>query len=105
MRHASRIDANHGEIKKAFMQAGCSVQDLHKVGGGCPDLLVGVGSTNVLIEVKVPERRKERRGGLENNQVDFFNAWRGPKAVVYSVADVVELVNKFRRGDATKDWA
>ena len=37
-RRAPRIDANQPEIVKSFRKLGCTVQHLHMVGDGCPDL-------------------------------------------------------------------
>ena len=103
MRRAAKVDSNHCDIVQAFLRLGCSVQDLHRVGGGCPDLLVGIaGRVNILVEIKQPAKRKARQGGLQDNQVEFMKSWRGwPIAVVYSVDDVVQLVNATRRGDGT----
>ena len=41
MRRAARTDANQAEIVAALRGVGASVQPLHAVGQGCPDLLVG----------------------------------------------------------------
>ena len=38
---AARVDANQPEIVKALRGVGATVQHLHKVGQGCPDLMVG----------------------------------------------------------------
>ena len=38
---ASRVDSNQPEIVATLRGMGCSVQHLHAVGKGVPDLLVG----------------------------------------------------------------
>jgi hypothetical protein len=87
MAYARRVDGNHAVVKKAFLQMGCSVGDLSRVGGGVMDLVVGIPGVNYLVEVKI-EGKKLRKG----KQQDFFDAWKGPKAVVRSVQEAAELV-------------
>jgi rhamnose utilization protein RhaD (predicted bifunctional aldolase and dehydrogenase) len=90
--NAAKVDANQPEIVEAFRQLHCSVQHLHAVGSGCPDLLVGVNGFNVLVEVKTAT------GELTNDQKDFIAAWRGDAVnIVRSRDDVIELVNHYRR--------
>ena len=73
-----RVDANQAEIVAALRKAGCSVQDLHEVGRGCPDIVAGLGSANYLLEVKTP------RGKLTDDEADWHLRWRGQVAVVRS---------------------
>ena len=92
MRHGRR-DANHAEIRDALRDVGWTVQDLGDVGKGCPDLLVGAGGVNVLLEVK------SDGGKLTDDERLFVDTWRGPVFVVYSVGDAVEAVTGvMRRG-------
>ena len=55
-----KADANQLEIIEAFLKCGCKVIDLSKVGGGCPDLLVGHRYGNDLVEVKAEKGRQTR---------------------------------------------
>lgn len=68
-----------------------SVQPLHTVGKGCPDLLCGVRGTNLLIEIKdgqkVPSARK-----LTPDEAAWHQSWRGQVAIVESVDDALRLV-------------
>jgi DNA-binding NarL/FixJ family response regulator len=41
MHRAAKVDANQTEITAALRQMGATVQHIHTVGKGCPDLLVG----------------------------------------------------------------
>lgn len=86
-RRAKR-DGNHPEIVRALRAAGRSVLELHTVGGGCPDLLVGFGRVHmVLLEVKNPEGRDK----VEESQRTFLASWRGrPPVVVRTVAEALE---------------
>ncbi len=87
-----RADRNQAQIIEAYENLGCSVVDLHGVGFGTPDLLVGIGHTvDQLVEVK------QKAGKLRGSQKQFFEAWRGRKPrVVRTVEDVIEHVNEMR---------
>lgn len=87
MRRAARVDANHKEIADGLRARGLSVLSLHRLGQGAPDLLVGNGYTNVLLEVKTA------KGKLEDDQKEFFEKWRGPKAVVRSLDEAIEVTS------------
>ena len=41
MRRAAAVDANQTAIIRALRKAGVSVQPLHTVGQGCPDIIAG----------------------------------------------------------------
>ena len=105
IRRASKVDANHSEIVAAFRQMSCSVQDLSRVGEGCPDLLVGFrgahGEICVAVEVKDGSRPPSGRK-LNARQMIWFNSWQGAAEVVESVEQVAELVNSYRRGSRAK---
>lgn len=88
----SRRDANHGEITEAFEALGCTVHDTHEVGGGFPDIVVGLVGVNVLVEIKTAN------GKLEGSQIGFIERWRGCKPyIVQTHADVIALVAFIRR--------
>lgn len=75
---------------KALRQVGATVEDLHKVGGGCPDLLVGYRGCNYVIEVKTPT------GKLNDDQVDWHADWRGQKATVNCIAQALAVIGACR---------
>jgi hypothetical protein len=85
---AARIDANQSAIIKALRDAGASVQPLHTVGSGCPDILCGWRGTNLLIEVKDGEKPPSARQ-LTPDQAVWHRDWRGK---VYVVKDVDEAL-------------
>ena len=89
-RTQSKRDGNHKEIVKAFRDSGCTVLDLASVGGGCPDLLVGYGGRNILVEVKDGSKPPSARK-LTPDQVVFCDSWRG--GCVYVVEDIDGVVN------------
>ena len=88
---AAKVDANQGEIVEALRQAGCTVQLLHMVGKGCPDLLVGTRGINVLIECKDGSKPPSARK-LTADQLEWHDAWRGQVTVVCSVDEALSVV-------------
>ena len=84
MRH--RADRNQQEIVDALRDIGASVLVLSQVGGGAPDLLIGMRGRNVLMEVKT------KTGKLRSGQVEFMNTWQGEAHVVRSVEEAIELL-------------
>lgn len=86
-----RPDANHSDIVKFYEQLFCSVVELHKVGGGCPDLLIGCQQVTELAEIKTAD------GDLEPSQKTFMTNWRGSKVVIVrDQQDVLEHVTAMR---------
>lgn len=73
---AKRTDQNQAEIVQALRSVGATVQSLHTVGKGCPDLLVGYRGKNYLMEVKT------RVGRLTKDEQDWFTNWGGVVEVV-----------------------
>ena len=97
MRIAARTDANQAEIVRALRDAGFSVQLLHRVGQGCPDLLVGQPWSNVLLEVKTA------KGELTVDEREFLAHWRGPWAIVRTVQEAMEAM-EWARSSSTPKW-
>lgn len=91
MRRAARTDANQREIVEALRAVGATVQPLHTVGGGCPDLLVGWRGTNYLLEIKDGRKSKSRRR-LTPDEEQFFFEWRGQAAVVKSADEALRHI-------------
>lgn len=84
-------DSNQGEVVAWYEELFCSVVDLHGVGFGCPDLMVGVGGRTELVEVKT------EIGNAEASQVRFSRDWRGSKVkTITTHADVIAHVQEVR---------
>ena len=96
MRRAARTDRNHSEIAGAFAAMGCSVRSLAAVGGGVPDLLIGVAGRTLLVEVKDGKKPPSKRK-LTPDQERFKADWRGQLFYVDSVKDVPTIVNAMRK--------
>ena len=75
-KYAAKIDLNQAEIVFALRKIGCTVEPLHSVGRGVPDLLVGRSLKNYLFEVKGP------KGKLTPPQVEWHGDWRGQVTVI-----------------------
>ena len=95
MRRAAKVDANQSEIVDAVRRMGCTVQLLHSVGQGCPDLLVGVSGINLLWEIKDGSRPPSERR-LTTDQLIWHDEWRGQVQVVDSVEHAIRVVNFWR---------
>lgn len=92
MRRAARVDGNHGEIVSALRAIGASVYDASAVGGGFPDLVVGLRGVTLLVEVKNPKQPPSKRR-LKPLQQQFHAAWRGSSVMVVETPEAaIELV-------------
>ena len=103
---ARKVDRNQKAIIDALEAAGCTVQSLHTVGGGCPDLLVGVHRRMWLVEVKAEEAPRSFKDGAKSNeaqtrarQKEWADRWRGaPPLTVRSPAEAVDALGLRARG-------
>ena len=89
MRRAAKVDANQAQVVDALRRVGASVQPLHAVGAGVPDLLVGYGGRNELLEVKDGSKPPSARK-LTAKQVQWHEVWRGKVLTVTSPEDAIE---------------
>jgi hypothetical protein len=87
----AKVDTNQKEITAALRRAGCTVQPLHTVGRGVPDLLVGFRGQNFLLELKDGSKRPSERK-LTDDQQEWHQQWRGQVAVVESVDEALRLI-------------
>ncbi len=76
-----RVDANQKEVVAYLRQLGASVQMLHEVGRGCPDLLVGFRGINYLFELKNGANAKSRQK-LTDDELAWHAKWNGAVYVV-----------------------
>ena len=91
-RYARKVDGNHSDTVDALRKIGCSVIDLSRVGGGCPDLMVGYRGCTILMEVKNVRGRNK----IEDSQRDWIATWRGdPVHVVRSPEQAVEVAGSY----------
>ena len=83
MRRAAKVDANQRQVVAALRGVGATVQLLHAVGEGCPDLLVGHLGVNYLLEVKDGQKPPSAQK-LTPQQEIWHRDWRGHAVVVNS---------------------
>jgi hypothetical protein len=95
MRRAARTDANQSAIINALRGVGASVQDLSRVGHGCPDLLVGFRGCNWLLEVKDGSKNASDRK-LTSDQVTWHRTWSGQKAVVLNEDEALRAIGAIK---------
>ena len=93
MRRAARTDANQTEIVAALRRVGATVQPLHAVGGGCPDILVGWLGANYLIEIKDGAKKPSARK-LTPDQVVWHRDWKGQKAIAKNVDEALKIIGR-----------
>jgi hypothetical protein len=91
MRRAAKVDANQADIVAALRKIGASVQTLHSVGQGCPDILVGWRGMNTILEIKDGKKPPSARK-LTEDQVIWHETWRGQVAVVETVEQAIIAV-------------
>ena len=86
-----KTDSNQAEIVKAFRKLGCSVQSLHRLGQGLPDLLVGHRGRNHIVEVKSED------GDYTPKQLEWIDKWRARVYTIRSVEEVCDLVSEWNK--------
>jgi hypothetical protein len=92
MRRNARTDTNQREIVQALRDRGATVLHLHQLGKGCPDILVGYGGCNYLIELKDGSKPPSKQR-LTNDEANWHSRWQGQVAVVNSVDGAIALLN------------
>ena len=91
MPRIARVDANQKAVVAALRAAGATVQHLHSVGQGCPDILVGYRGRNYLLEIKDGDKPPNKRR-LTRDEGRWHRRWRGQVAVVESVAEALAAI-------------
>lgn len=84
-------DASQDAIVAALKAIGATVQDLCRIGGGVPDLLVGYQGRNFLLEAK-PETGTKKQLSLRETQVKWHAAWKGQVAKVHTPEEAIAIV-------------
>lgn len=84
--YAAASDGNQQQIIDGLRSIGATVESLHRVGRGCPDLMIGFRGYNLLMEVKTV------KGKMRESQVVWHGEWRGQVATVRSVEDALAVI-------------
>jgi len=95
MRRFARADDNQKAIAESLRAIGASVQFLHQVGKGCPDLLVGFKHRNFLFEVKnaAALRGKAQARRLTEDEEKWHAAWTGQVATIETLQQALDVLN------------
>jgi hypothetical protein len=90
---ARKIDTNQPKIVDQLRQCGISVQILSAVGKGCPDLMCGVNGRTYCFELKNPDQPKSAQA-LTAEEVIFKNEWKGHYAIIRTIEEALEEINR-----------
>ena len=91
MRRAAKVDANQAHIVAALRAIGATVQSIAAVGKGAPDLLVGYGGQNYLLEIKDPAQPPSGRR-LTDHERAWHSTWRGSVRVIETAEQAIAYV-------------
>lgn len=97
MRRAANVDRNQSEIVKDLRKLGCTVQHLHMVGAGCPDIAVGWQGKTYLLEIKDGSQPPSKRALTEPEEI-WHRDWRGHVATVTNIQEALEAIGIPFRG-------
>lgn len=86
-----RADSNQPAIVKALRRAGATVQHLHQIGRGCPDILIGYQGRNFLAEIKDGSKPPSKRK-LTPDEADWHEQWAGQVAVIITEKEALRLL-------------
>lgn len=86
-----RTDSNQQAIVKQLRKIGVSVQHLHEVGDGCPDLLLGYRGKNLLVELKDGNKPPSKRKLTKDEEL-FFTSWKGQVEKCENLEQILKLL-------------
>ena len=89
MRRAAKVDENQPEIVQALREIGATVEPLHFVGRGFPDIAVGYRGNNWLFEIKT------KAGKLTEDEHDWHGDWRGQVHVIRTADQAIAMVSGY----------
>ena len=93
-----RVDENQKRFVEHLRRYGATVQHLHEVGKGCPDILVGYRGINYLFEIKNPDMPPSKQR-LTEDEVKWHNSWQGRVYIVKDVDEAFRIMNFRYVGD------
>jgi hypothetical protein len=88
-----KVDSNQPEIIKALRNLGYSVQPIHTIGKGTPDLLAGKYGHNFIFECKDGSLPPSKRR-LTPDEETWYRNWNGSVHIIENVEDVIEFDRK-----------
>ena len=91
MRRAAKVDGNQSVVVRDLRSCGVSVQHLHAIGQGCPDILCGWKGRNWAFEIKDPAQPPSKRR-LTDDEIDWHKAWSGQVSVIETAEDALRIM-------------
>ena len=88
-----RVDQNQKEIVQSLRACGRSVQHLHTIGKGCPDILVGFHGKNYLFEIKDGNKSPSQRR-LTPLEETWHTLWRGEVHTIHTFEEALLITEK-----------
>jgi Holliday junction resolvase len=86
-----RIDKNQNQIVKVLRHLGASVAITSMTGNGFPDLVIGIGKKNYLIELKSSDKAQ-----LTDCEKKFHDEWKGQICIINNINEVVDFIKLIR---------
>lgn len=86
-----RVDSNQKEIVKALRGVGATVQHIHEIGKGCPDILVGYRGLNYLMEIK-DGNKPPSKIKLTQDEKKWIAEWKGHVVVVNDIDQALWVI-------------
>lgn len=91
MRRIARVDANQKEIVDSLRKIGASVQHIHTLGKGCPDIMVGYRGRNYLFEIKDGSKPLSQRKLTADEEI-WISSWNGHVVIIEKFQDAFEVL-------------
>lgn len=84
-----KSDLNQQSIVDQLRKRYFSVAIISEVGGGIPDLIVGRGGKNLLVEIKNPNRPPNTQK-LTPDEQEFHDTWKGKVIIAKTLEDIIK---------------
>jgi len=90
------VDINQADIVKELRDYGCSVECIHTLRNGIPDLLIGIeghrgNGYNYLMEIKDPDKPPSKRK-LTEDEEKWHSAWKGQVHIIHTAEEAIKII-------------
>ena len=90
-RLAARVDTNQAQIVAELRQCGVTIEHLHTIGQGCPDILCGWRGENYAFEIKDPDKPPSKRR-LTEDEERWHQEWGGQVDIILTAEDALKVM-------------
>ena len=87
----ARVDDNQAQIVAELRQCGVTVQHLHMVGQGCPDIMCGWHNRTYVFEIKDPDKPPSKRR-LTEDEEKWHEEWGGQVDIILTTEDALKVM-------------